>query len=139
MRSSGALWGYPGYEPTLERIRAGQKDELRIGERLTAGRALYSADGRFRFEVGEDANLIVHWIGHKHIWKSDTAKTSGEYYLVLQEDGNLVLCNAEGEPVWATDTVGSGAETLVMQSDGNLVLYSEKGAVWASGVVASQP
>jgi hypothetical protein len=128
-----------GYESALERIRAGQKDELRIGERLTAGQSLYSADGRFRFEVGKDANLVVHWIGHTHIWKSDTAKTRGKHYLTLQDDGNLVLYSAGDEAIWSTGTVGSGAESLVMQSDGNLVLYSNKGAVWASGVVTSQP
>jgi len=128
-----------GYETALNRIRAGQKGELRIGERLTAGQPLHSADGRFRFEVGEDANLIVHWIGHRTIWNSDNAKARGEYYLILQEDGNLVLYNAEDEPIWSTGTVGSGAESLVMQSDGNLVLYSSKSAVWATGVVISQP
>ena len=128
-----------GYEPTLERIRAGRKDELRAGERLAAGRALYSADGRFRLDVGEDGNLVVHWIGHTHIWTSDTVKARGKYYLALQEDGNLVLCNAEDEPIWSTGTAGSGAESLVMQSDGNLVLYSTNGAVWASGTVTSQP
>ena len=83
-----------GYEPVLERIRAGQKDELRTGERLTAGGLLYSADGRFRFEVGQDANLVVHWIGHTDTWQSGTARTRGEYYLILQEDGNLVLYTA---------------------------------------------
>jgi hypothetical protein len=128
-----------GYEAALERIRAGQKDELRIGQRLTAGQPLHSSDGRFRFEVGEDADLIVHWIGHRAIWNSDTAKARGEYYLILQEDGNLVLYDADDKPIWSADTVGSGAESLVMQSDGNLVLHSNKGAVWASGVVISQP
>jgi hypothetical protein len=127
-----------GYEPTLERMRAGRKDELRIGERLSAGRSLYSTDGRFRFELQEDANLVVHWIGHTHIWKSDTARTRDTYYLELQEDGNLVLYNVDDEPIWSTGTAGRGAESLIMQSDGNLVLYSNKGAVWSSGIVVPQ-
>ena len=79
------------------------------------------------------------WIGHTHIWKSDTAKTRGQYYLTLQEDSNLVLYDAQDEPIWSSGTAGTGAESLIMQSDGNLVLYSNKGAVWASGAVASQP
>lgn len=128
-----------GYEPALERIRAGGNDELRIGERLTAGQSLYSADGRFRFKVGKDANLSVHWIGHADIWKSETARARGEYYLTLLEDGNLVLYSPGDEPIWSLRTAGSGAENLVMQNDGNLVLYSSKGAVWASGVVVPQP
>jgi hypothetical protein len=123
-----------GYEAVLDPMRTGPKDVLRIGERLPVGRSLYSADGRFRFEVHQDANLIVHW-GHRHLWKSDTARTRGSYYLTLQDDGNLVLYEDDDEPIWATGTVGQGADSLVMQSDGNLVLYSKAGAVWASGVI----
>jgi hypothetical protein len=126
-----------GYEPVLERMRTGRKDVLRIGERLPVGRSLYSADGRFRLEVHQDGNLIVHW-GRRYLWKSDTARSRGAYYLTLQEDGNLVLWTDDGEPIWATGTVGQGAESLVMQSDGNLVLYSKTGAVWSSGIVLAQ-
>ncbi len=39
------------------------------------------------------------------------------------------------DSVWATHTVGQGADSLVMQSDGNLVLYSKAGAIWASNIV----
>lgn len=123
-----------GYEQALERMRTGRKDELRTGERLPAGRSLYSADGRFRLEVHRDGNLIVHW-GRKYLWKSDTARTRGEYYLILQEDGNLALYDADDHAIWSSTTVGTGANSLIMQSDGNLVLYSKDGPVWSSAVV----
>ncbi len=55
------------------------------------------------------------------------------YYLTLQGDGNLVLYAATGAPVWASDTVGSGAIRAIMQQDGNLVLYDETGRPkWAT-------
>lgn len=58
--------------------------------------------------------------------------------LTLQSDGNLVLYDmtkgvnppTAKEALWATNTVGTGANKLILQGDGNLVLYSNKGPVW---------
>lgn len=48
---------------------------------------------------------------------------SGQYSLVQQSDGNLVLYKAPNAAVWDTHTTGPGV-TTVMQADGNLVTYS---------------
>jgi hypothetical protein len=92
------------------------------------------------------------------------ASSDGRYKLHMQTDGNLVLYNAAGTAIWATNRTGShlklhsggclaevdyalswiwtaanscnsGANRLVVQSDGNLVLYSPTRAVWASNTV----
>jgi len=61
------------------------------------------------------------------------------YYAVVQTDGNFVLYAPGGRPLWASNTVGTGAhDWLVMQGDGNLVLYNgvypaQGRAVWANG------
>lgn len=64
------------------------------------------------------------------------------YQLILQNDGNLVVYNSAGAPVWASMTNGKGAVQALMQSDGNFVLYNaieangsenSANAVWASG------
>jgi hypothetical protein len=61
------------------------------------------------------------------------ASPSGRYSLLLQEDGNLVLYDQDGQPVWASGTDGQPVSELTMQADGNLVLYaSSGGALWAS-------
>ena len=58
----------------------------------------------------------------------------GRFALVYQADGNLVLYNRDGAPVWHTGTYGSAAGRVLMQLDGNLVVYDASGApVWASG------
>lgn len=42
----------------------------------------------------------------------------------MQTDGNFVLYNASGQPLWASNTVGTGAAIVRVQDDGNLVLYA---------------
>jgi hypothetical protein len=61
--------------------------------------------------------------------------TEGNYELVMQTDGNLVLyLESQGEVLWASQTEGIGGAYAVMQSDGNFVVYSTAGrALWASG------
>jgi hypothetical protein len=59
---------------------------------------------------------------------------NGQYELLLQQDGNLVLYQlfvSSKQPIWASGTVGSGANLLTMQADGNLVLYAASlGPIW---------
>jgi hypothetical protein len=57
---------------------------------------------------------------------------NGNYSLILQADGNLVLY-AQSKAVWNSQTAGKGASTLWMQPDGNLVLYSASTPTWSSG------
>jgi hypothetical protein len=58
---------------------------------------------------------------------------NGQFSLLLQQDGNLVLYEQETQPVWATGTDGQEIARATMQQDGNLVLYTASGqAAWAS-------
>src|SRR5919197_1433968 len=58
---------------------------------------------------------------------------NGRFSLGLQQDGNLVLYEPEGQPVWASGTAGREGSRATMQEDGNLVLYAPTGdPVWAS-------
>jgi len=62
------------------------------------------------------------------------ASCHGNIYMLLQTDGNLVLYNFGGVPLWATGTQGTSPGELIMQTDGNLVLYASNGtALWSSG------
>ena len=52
-------------------------------------------------------------------------------YAALQLDGDLVLFDASGLPLWHSGS--AGAAVLVMQDDGNLVLYRLDGTPqWAN-------
>jgi hypothetical protein len=52
---------------------------------------------------------------------------AGNFFLVFQADGNLVVYTKAGAVVWHTNTYGKDAKTAVMQGDGNFVIYSSTG------------
>ena len=65
------------------------------------------------------------------------ASCNGTYKLTMQSDGNLVLYQGS-TPLWASNTVGSGADKAILQGDGNFVLYTSSGApVWASNTAGN--
>lgn len=54
------------------------------------------------------------------------------YYLSLQNDGNLVLANRNGDPIWSSTTDNRGGKAE-FQNDGNLVIYdSYNKSIWAT-------
>ena len=64
----------------------------------------------------------------------ELASPSNTYALRYQSDGNLVIYQRGGGPVWAASTEGQPAGHVEMQGDGNLVMYNAFGQpVWASG------
>ncbi len=66
------------------------------------------------------------------LYKGETLKSpNGQYQLILQNDGNLVLYNGS-KAIWSTGTQGKQGRKLIMQSDGNLVLYGRGGPIWAT-------
>ena len=61
------------------------------------------------------------------------SSANGRTTLVHQDDGNVVLY-ADGQPRWATDTVGAPTYLFSMEPGGNLVLYKSDGSsFWNSG------
>jgi hypothetical protein len=104
-------------------------------------------------------NLVIYSPTNNVLWSSNTAHNPDGYSyvtsylnygslrpgqslettnrnrkLVFQSDGNLVLYNAAGQPLWASGTHGKGGNLLSLQLDGNLVLYNAAGQpLWASG------
>jgi hypothetical protein len=65
------------------------------------------------------------------------ASCNGDYTLIMQGDGNLVLYQGS-TALWASNTVGSAADEAIMQGDGNFVLYTSSGTpVWASNTAGN--
>jgi hypothetical protein len=61
---------------------------------------------------------------------------STDFYLRITNDGGRML---KGEiALWASNTVGSGADEAILQGDGNFVLYTSSGTpVWASNTAGN--
>ena len=56
---------------------------------------------------------------------------------MFQANGNLVLQDDAGHPIWTTDTWSAdcsleGLCTLHVQDDGNVVIYDSFTAIWAT-------
>lgn len=102
----------------------------------------------------DDGNLVIYSQGGLPLWSSNGGRTgysqdtvsaggrlsvgqriisrSGNYFAVMQGDGNFVKYTNTGTAQWSSNTAGSGANTVVMQGDGNLVLYAGSSAKWNS-------
>jgi hypothetical protein len=58
---------------------------------------------------------------------------NGQYRLIMQADGNLVVYNSSSQPLWSSNTGGQAVRECLMQADGNLVIYKTNGqALWSS-------
>jgi pimeloyl-ACP methyl ester carboxylesterase len=56
---------------------------------------------------------------------------NGQYRVIYQPDGNLVVYRADNSAVWSSATSGTSPNVAWMQSDGNFVLYDPVGApIW---------
>lgn len=73
------------------------------------------------------AGADTAWTGHLSPGES-VASADGSHLLVHQSDGNVVLYDADRQPLWNTGTWNRDTGTFVLQDDGNLVLYSPDGA-----------
>lgn len=58
---------------------------------------------------------------------------NGNFDLIMQTDGNLVLYTRFGYPLWNTHTARNPGSRLAVQTDGNLVIYTPANrAIWQS-------
>jgi hypothetical protein len=76
--------------------------------------------------------------GERLVSSERRTSRNGNYYLILQMDGNVVLYNRANQPLWATNTNGKPVANFTMQTDGNLVAYqSDNAPVWSSATSGS--
>ncbi|KAF0735775.1 hypothetical protein Ae201684P_021315 [Aphanomyces euteiches] len=92
-----------------------------------------SADSTY-CEVCTNAIATAALFSNKAVVNQSTfllSKSNGR--ATVQEDGNFVVTNQDGTPLWATKTFGKAPANLVLQEDGNLVLYAKNGdPLWAA-------
>jgi len=101
---------------------------------LNAGDSITTANRLLVMQ--HDGNLVLYRFINGQVleplWATGT-NWGNNHRAVFQGDGNLVVYNQYGAPLWASHTHGSGS-SLNLQGDGNLVIYDVHGnALWASG------
>ena len=85
---------------------------LSSGSALKPGDALTSPNGRYRFELQSDGNLVL--TGPTGLaWDSDT-RGEGAATAEMQADGNFVLYTADRAVVWDRVWRGSQAPERIM-------------------------
>ncbi len=109
-------------------VRTGA-DTLHVGQSLTIGQLLRSAEGDHKLVMQGDGNLVRYQAGFP-LWSTGTHHHAGSW-ATLSVDGDFVVRAPSGTPLWATNTAGSGADRLVLRSSGQIVLLRPDGhVVW---------
>ena len=101
---------------------------LEAGEGLARGESLASCDGHVSLAMADDGNLTLSRDGAV-VWTSETdgAGTSA----VLEDDGALVVFDADNEPVFTTQTSGF-ADAHAIAGDGLAVVADDGTPLWSS-------
>jgi lysophospholipase L1-like esterase len=99
-------------------------DTLSLGQSLTPGQTLTSADGRFVLTLQTSGALTIE-AGTTTLYNGGGSGTPAT--LMLEQDGNVIELDTSGKILFQTNTSGQGGQNLVMQNDGNLVLYTPAG------------
>ena len=121
----GTVWASgTGDTPGAKLILGDDGNAAIVGKRRairwTTGTPIWPAAGR----------TDVLWPPDALAPKERLHSPSGQFQLVFQTDGNLVLYDGQ-TAIWATGTSGQTVSQAAMQADGNLVLLGPGGtAVW---------
>jgi len=117
---------------------------LRPGEALTTDQWLRSKNGLFHGVIQKDGNFCIYrgdwkeakvntclWdtVSHDCGGKSYTGGKLAQWCLYMQEDGNLIISEPGGGPVWALSTnhknVMASGTWAVLYDDGNFAVASK--------------
>lgn len=112
---------------------------VRVTTVTTEIKSLRSKNGRFRFQVLPDRNIVVRQ-AERIIWTSGSRSSrqpvvSSPFRLVLQKNGDLVAYDSSSRAFWSSDTANCGPApyTLTLKDDGNCVLFDGRWvARWAT-------
>ncbi len=129
-------------EATASKAEAITGSNIQKGQTLAAGSSVKSSDGRLSLLMQADGNLVLYFspfgTWNTPVWASNTTGHGGAW-AIMQDDGNFVVYDAGGAPLWATAT-GPKGSVFSVQSDGNLVVYDAGGApLWSSNTAPQVP
>ncbi|PKU64224.1 Mannose-specific lectin 1 [Dendrobium catenatum] len=102
---------------------------LKSGGKLDTGESL--VHGNYSFVMQKDCNLVLY-DNQTALWSSHTDNKGVNCFLVLQNNGELVIISNYRITVWRSETGGqAGKYALVLQPNGDVVVYGNP--VWSTG------
>lgn len=109
---------------------------LRPGDRLYPNRPILSQGLILIYQP--DGNLVLYQdlAIDLAVWATMTFDAPG--FVEMQHDGNFVMYNAGGSPIWATNTFAAGA-VLQMNAQGLQVVVLEPTVLWQTPEIAPLP
>ncbi len=123
-------------------------NQISPGTKISTCQGLKSLNQKYILVQQSDGNLVLYNKNTDNpIWSVDRMASNYSNRTpnntIYQNDYNFVTYNADGQPIWASNTEKKNSTTLVMQEDGNLVIYADTPshvgtswsgkAIWASG------
>ncbi|UGQ14497.1 protein kinase [Yinghuangia sp. ASG 101] len=98
---------------------------------LTRNDAMTSPNGDTVLRLQVDGNLVVYHLGEP-TWAADNAWPRG-WRAVMQQDGDFVLFDEDGDVLWSSGTGGHPGATLDVRDDGSVVIVDRNDTVlWAA-------
>jgi len=112
------------------------QSELHEGQQLAPGQQITSPDRRYKLTYQGDGNLVIYRSADMlPVWSSGTYGTSAGR-TIMQSDGNFVVYNAAGAPVFHTYTFGNPGAFLRLQNNGSITIFRayDQARLWSSPV-----
>lgn len=107
-------------------------DTLKSGAFLSLGESISSKNGRAKFALQTDGNLVAYGDGAP-LWAAGSGPGRGTYRAWMQTDGNFVIYIRGNRSIWDSGTAGNPGAYLKVQDDGNVVVYGPGGnALWST-------
>jgi len=102
---------------------------------LTGPGSVCDLDFGSHVQFNSDANIVIFRNADPSRIFWDSAQTSpdcnGRCLMVFQADGNLVVYNGNGRPLWNSETYGRGVTMACLDQDPYLMIFDAKGwLIW---------
>jgi Phosphatidylinositol-specific phospholipase C, X domain len=106
---------------------------LKTGQYLAVNDGLTSPDGKNLLILGSDGNLVLSQLPGGTLWQSNTSGVSGQYFAIMQADGNFCIYQGsdpahQGPFIWGTMASyrpGTGQYLALLQDNGNFTIYTQ--------------
>jgi len=105
---------------------------LKRDEMLKPGKSVSSTNQEYELAFQGDSNLVLYHLvdgSGTPVWSSGTVGQPNPGNLVMQGDGNLVMYDQSGKPIWHSETDGHNDASLALYSNGRLAIVDVNGNV----------